>query len=144
MGQSTDAQICLGFSVGDEGDELSDVFPNLALEGDDESDFEEAIALAGGMEPWTSAEDGRAPDYYERKRAIIDACPVELIMHCSGDYPMWILSLRGSFVRACRGQVVDIDLPRMEESDVAKFKEWCASNGVEWKEPKWLLTSLWF
>jgi hypothetical protein len=140
MGVSTDAQICFGFEIGDEGDELKDLFPDLFGEDIDDEEFDDVIARLAGLEPWSK---DRAEDYYERKRKLIEQCPVQLVMHCSHDVPMWILAVRGTFRNSNRGYALEIDLPTIPDEKVDAFRVWCEQYNVEYQEPLWLMTSLW-
>lgn len=76
---------------------------------------------------------------------VIHKCPVELIMHCSYDYPMYILAVNHQKANAWRGTPVElghtIESPTGEQ--IATFKAWCAERDIELeKEPQWLLCSM--
>ncbi len=48
-------------------------------------------------------------NYWERRNAAKDNIGVELIIHCSYDYPMYFLSAKGSASYAYRGSPVTIE-----------------------------------
>ena len=85
--------------------------------------------------------------YYEEQRAwdAANPLPVELVLHCSYDYAMHILAVRGTFKSASRGHPQELDptlftiLPEQREGLLA----FCREHGIEIPgEPKWWLSSL--
>lgn len=75
----------------------------------------------------------------------LDDGRVEVITHCSGEYPLYIVAVPGSVKSAYRGSPTRIN-PDVEfnisDYDVERFLEWCNENGVEAK-PQWFLFSYW-
>lgn len=125
MGISSDGILYFGFEVGGEEE------PPEWMDGHEEfADF--LIAKAGLPED--------SP--YEVRKRIEDECPVELQMHCSFDYPMYILGVRGAEHRAHRGFVVEIDDLTVPQEKIDAAKAWCEANKIEWEEPGWLLCSM--
>ena len=138
MGVSTDGQICFGIAF-EEGSE----FP---WDRDEDADWDIEDwwrRLHGWNEFWTEADIG----YFDRQ-GTFDAehpMPVQLVMHCSYDYPMYILSLPGTLIRASRGYPAELPSD-MGERDGIPLIDFCEEHGIELSEeqkPCWLLTSLW-
>jgi hypothetical protein len=143
MGQSTDAILVFGFDVGEEN-------PLQKVAGDDEDDSPELdvilAARAGLVRPSTA--DYKAPEwtkYWAEKEALEKASPLEIVRHCSGDYPMYIMAVRGTKTRANRGypSVIDPAALAVTPEKIEAAKALCAELGIEWQEPKWLLCSMW-
>jgi len=65
------------------------------------------------------------------------------VTHCSYDYPMHFLALRGTKTRAARGypQAVTAEAPSPEQ--IAAMRQFCEQYGIEWHEPAWHIFSLW-
>lgn len=150
MGTLTDVQLCYGIALEEETEQpwgeqdiddwwLKDVCkyvpPFVCL-------------MKRVMAQWpTSPEEEEINKYYKHKRAFSDAhpCPVNLIYHCSGEYPMFILSV-GQHYRACRGDLQSIDPEALKVSaedakalsDFVKEHKVATTGGAGW-----LLTSYW-
>jgi hypothetical protein len=127
MGVSSDGILYFGFQVGGEDEK-----PEWLGEFDD---FDHFIVAKAGI-----AED--AP--YEERSKVIKSCPAELQLFCSYDYPMYVLGVRDAEHRAYRGDIIEIGAAQLavDQSKIDAFKAWCASNGIEYQEPKWLLCSM--
>lgn len=133
MGTSTDAIIAYGFDIGEEKPAF--------LEGVEDSDLGNYLVKKAGLPedtPW-------------QKRAELEkTCPVEIIEHCSGEYPMYFLALRGSKVKASRGFPVNIEeleekMSGSSSKDKVELAElWCQENGLETKTFAWHLFSMWW
>jgi hypothetical protein len=128
MGISSDGILYFGFQVGgeDEPPDWMDGFDNF-------DDF--LVSLAGLP----------SDSPYEVRKKVIEACPVELQLFCSYDYPMYILGVRGAEHRANRGYIVEIGTGQLavDPAKIEAAKAWCeAQNNIEWQEPKWLLCSM--
>lgn len=80
--------------------------------------------------------------HYKDKKRVQEACPVEEVIHCSYDYPMYILAVKGHTTSASRGYPEAINSLELDEKAVQKAKEFCEKYNIKW-EPKWYLTSLW-
>jgi len=130
MGQSTDAILVFGVHVPDSEDlrysELS-----FAAEGDEE--FEDTICRLAGASDRS----------YTERNAIAEAHPLTVVSHCSGDYPMWIVGLRSTLLRASRGYPVDFsNLPEVNHFHVAALREFMTEHGID-GTPTWILCSDW-
>lgn len=136
MGTSTNGILVFGFNVCDEDDEP---LPDLL---DGYEDFDDLVRDEAGIPEWT---ENRPDGYFETVRQALAECPVTLVMHCSYNYPMYILAINGTKKTAHRGYPQEITQEELSVSaeSIEKAKAWCAAHGIEWQEPKWLLCSLW-
>ena len=80
--------------------------------------------------------------YYEDKKATDETCPVEIVQHCSYEYPMYILAAKGQHWNAWRGHPVEIESLNVDEAARVRLKEFCRVYDIEF-EPKWILASMW-
>lgn len=129
MGISSDAMLYFGFPVGE------DEQPPEWYEDGNIKDFDNWICQLAEL-----PEDAK----YEQRKPIIKACPAELQMYCSYDYPMYILAVRGEEIRVNRGffEEIHIDALTVDQEKIDAFKRWCEQNNIKYKEPKWLLCSM--
>ena len=126
MGISSDGLLYFGFPVGGEDE------PPEWLEGFE--DFDDYVCT-----------DVPANADWKARKVVIDACPADLFMYCSYDYPMYILGVRGAEHRVNRGYTQEIsvaDLTKVSPKQIEDLKQWCAANKIEWQEPKWFLCSM--
>jgi len=133
MGQSTNGILVYGIAFEDE-DELPE---SLSFLEEFDGDFDEYLESLAGLPKW-----GEPGHSFEAVRAHRETCPADLVMHCSGDFPMYILAVRGTEITAHRGHAVEITSLDVPVAKVAAFKQWCAERGIE-GEPKWYLCSMW-
>lgn len=156
MGVSTDAILCYGFSFED-GYE----FP-WDDRGDSEWDLEEwwLVKVHGYKPPFRlftedgNYIDGRKPpddritEYFAHRRAFKAQrpVPVELVMHCHGNYAMWILATPSSVVRARRGypEIIKPSELRVVLPEADALVNFCRKWELEGDGPDWWLCSLWF
>lgn len=145
MGVSTDAILAYGFDLGEGDDGESSWMEKLASEqpqdGDEVAAFE--------FDEWVgrSFKESDYSDfdaYYNARRDAINACPFDLIMHQSYDYPAYFLAVRGTEQRASRGYPSEISTDKeITLSAVATMRLFCITYGIEWKEPQWHIFSMW-
>jgi len=140
MGQSTDGIIAFGFDLGEDLSEHGDLDQiDEEFEGDEDAFFEAALGIPAYGEP------GR-PSYAEIEE-LKKALPVQIIRHCSGDYPMYFLALPGTKKEASRGTPEAFDVTELSVSTTAvtAFMKWCEDHGIEVPEegPRWHLFSYW-
>lgn len=145
MGVSTDAILAFGFNLVDEGDDKT-LAERFGAEDEGDFDFEEWLAERAGAvypENHSGIDSPEYQAYSQARRAAIAACPVEIILHCSYDYPMYFLALRGSQKRANRGypQAITTEAPSQER--IAAMRALCEQHGIDWQEPSWHIFSLW-
>ncbi len=138
MGVSTDAILAFGIDIGEEIPE--------AIEALDLDDFDlDCLADHEGGLVWRADFTPEEENAYGKKaRELHDAYPVELIIHCSYDYPMYIVAAKDSRYYASRGYSKTInpsDL-KVKQEDIDALKAWCKKYNVE-GEPEWLLFSMW-
>jgi hypothetical protein len=129
MGVSSDGVLYFGFQVGGEEE-----VPEW-LEDVEDHDFENFLCEKAGLPENATWED---------RKKVINACPADLYLFCSYEYPMYILGVRGAEYRAYRGDIVEINPESLfvDPDKIGKLKIWCEDNGIEWQEPKWLLCSM--
>lgn len=145
MGVSTDAILAFGFDLGDEDDgTLAERFS--AEEDGDDFDFDDWIAKqAGAIYPAGHAgiDSPEYVSYSEKRNAALAACPVEVITHCSYDYPMHFLALRGTEARAWRGHPRSVQTEPPQPERISAMRAFCEEHGIEWQEPQWHIFSMW-
>lgn len=148
MGVSTDAIIAFGFDLGEDKPECMEEY----------DDFEDFIAHAEGWadpspsgspewDAWYKTHEPEMKAAWEEKRKIVAACPVEIIYHCSCEWAMFVVAIRGTETRAWRGSPRELGTAetvlRVDPARVERAKAWCEKVGIPWSEPKWLLFSMW-
>ena len=140
MGVSTNAYLVFGVTL-DEYDE--DREPDF-LQGCE--DFDGLLADDADLPPWRDdMTEAESDEYFRKERAIVAAAPVDLVSHCSGEFPMWIMAVRGTQLTACRGDPTTVD-PATLQVDPDRIKAaaaWCKAKGIEWEDPQWILCSDW-
>ncbi len=134
MGQSTDAILFYGILL-EEEDEVPAFIAEAGFE-----DFDEYVESQSGLPLY--GEEGHS---FEAHRAYKDSLPVEMIYHCSGDYPMYGLAVKGSKLRASRGHPITLEngLPNVSKDQEQAFLLWVSERGIEADDPKWILCSNW-
>jgi alpha-L-arabinofuranosidase len=100
MGLSTDGILFWGIAI-PEDDENGDAI-KLPWVSEDEDNYDD-------FDDWLCKENNIEGDY-EIRSAFVKSFPVELVQHCSLDYPMYALAVRGTVTTAYRGSVEDITL----------------------------------
>ena len=141
MGQSTNAIIAFGFDL---GEELPDALAELLRIH--ERDTDKVLIAASNI---------GLPDYNEVGHDIYCAAfdkaeselKIDLIEHCSAEYPMYFLAVRGSAKTANRGfpkalDDEDLDASKFHEGGDAMYK-FCTKHGIEWQAPQWHIFSMW-
>lgn len=131
MGVSTDAILVFGIPVGEE-DEHPEFMGNF-------DDFDDYLDSLSGLPQYGE------PGYSSKARQEFhDKCPADLVWHCSYEYPMYILAVRGTEIRAYRGDEVEITPEKLvvPETKLAEFRAWIAERGIQ-DEPRWYLCSMW-
>ena len=138
MGISSDGLLAFGINF---GEELPQPF-----QGYDEFDLDDIIADESDLPIYREGmTDAETTTYFARRREILEASPVEHVMHCSYDYPEHIFAVRGFSHRASRGYPETIYPENLQVPDPAieAFKKWLSDHGVAVdEEPAWHLASL--
>lgn len=138
MSQSTDGILVFGFDVGEEN-------PVGNLFTDEIEEFDDLIISESGLPHYDGNNTDDYREYWSKIKAVIDACPVDIISHCSGDYPMYIVAVRGTYHNASRGypEALSADAFNVPQEKIDAAQKWCEDHGVEWQAPSWLLASMW-
>lgn len=156
MGMSSDAILCFGFAFEEDFE-----FPWYDAAKEEELNFNDWWLRLRGFKPskelydkvgeWI---DGREPmvedvsRYYEEKRAFIaaDPPPVELVTHNHYDYPMTILAVPGSVVRADQGEPLAINTAMFNRAftaeQLAALIQFCEQHNIVTADPQWWLCSM--
>lgn len=157
MGTSTDGILAYGYDLGGgDGDwnvREADEYGELTLPWLDEDDDDVADALTrrllteivGFTETWETRTDD---EYFARERDAEKALGVEIYLHCSGEYSMYLLAAK--VYRAGRGYPVALDPANlMAEVEAGgydkKLRRALEALGITPTEgrPQWLLASYW-
>ena len=154
MGVSTDAILCYGISFEEEYE-----FPWDDC-GDSEYDSEswwleqcgykppfELFTKEGDYLPGPHPPDEKITAYFSHRREFLQAnpLPVEVVMHCHGDYAMWILAVPGTVTKASRGYPEQIQPPLAVSVDgIIALEDFCEQWKLDGDGPAWWLASLWF
>ena len=106
------------------------------------------IPLEEGVEfPEVANFDDDFEEYLYQKRRDDPNFPVELVSHCSCEYPMYILAIAGTEFSASRGYVQKIDnLPTVTETQIDQLRAFAEAHDLDdWLdgEPGWYLCSNW-
>jgi len=145
MGVSTDAILCWGIDLGEETP-WADKAEELGFDTDDLEDFF-AFVFCGVEKPkeaWVAdGENESYSAYWKAKREALKAYGVELVTHCSYDYPMHILAISASETRANRGDPQTITSLDVNPEWSPKLKEACEKLGIDPEDGQWVLCSLW-
>ena len=157
MSISSDGQLCYGIAF-----EIDYEFPwlNEKWEGELEDWWFKGICKYKPLfEIWNNQGeyiDGIKPSeqkikkYYKNynKFKKDNPMPVDVVQHCSYNYPMYIIAVPGTYQNNCRGDVTEIkirDISKKEEQNVIDFCEKYCKNEYDKfpkMELKWLLTSM--
>lgn len=160
MGQSTDAILCFGVDFGDEHEfpweteeeYFEDWFYNLhGLSTDALWAEYHAWAEEQGGASWREYEQvcpswkDALNDLYEQRKEALKSCPIEFVRHCSGDYPMWIVAVKGTVRTAYRGRPIEISIDSLTDCAEMEIRAeaFCAEHGIPFEDPQWLLASDW-
>ena len=150
MGVSTNGILCFGFSITEE-DEQPEFLENVVShwgEGEQPELSDLIYHEAGILPPHDNETEEQSSARWKVQREAEKVYPVDLVHHCSGDYPMYILVPREvPHFSASRGGPIGINLVAAAYSVtpevLGKFQAWCEAHDVEWQEPEWLLCSYW-
>lgn len=154
MGMSTDAILAYGYDLGGaDGWKINDLgeygeLPTLDwYDPDSDEDFEEAIErrLLSQLAGFTET-DWRIDGYHARKDAALKQLGVQLVSHCSSDYPMWVLATYSK--TAWRGSPVlfePTELGAIPTDWDTKLRAALDALGITptQEHPRWVLCSDW-
>jgi len=157
MGVSTDAILCYGFQFKDEEGREKEGAPEWLI---DEATGEEMMLddflarLVGLPEPLEHFDEERYAsdpayksawsEHWKRKRALEDEHGVEIVLHCSDSYPMYILAVKASVQTASRGSLIELGQalsvgPEWRET----IRSFCERAKIPFEEPQLILCSYW-
>jgi len=102
--------------------------------------FDEHGMWINGVEPPQEKQDV----YWNHRRAALEAnpLPVEIVLHCSGDYRMYIVAVPGTVTEAYRGYPVAISVIRPPTEMSKPVMDFCERFGLKGDGPDWWLASL--
>ena len=155
MGVSTDGQLCFGISI-EEDTELP--WDCKKYEGDIEVWWRDINGFnPNAPSPFSESGNWR-PEFSETERESMFALwykerkewddrhpiPVEVVLHCSYDYPMYIIAAKGKVYSARRGYPERIDTSKLTvtQKEMDTLKQFCAEHHID-GEIGWWLSSLW-
>lgn len=159
MGISIDAILCYGFRIKDaEGYEEGVTIDWLRQERGEEDeggqmDFDDFLAkLSGLKEPDGGFDEGRYAtdpeykkswsDYWAKKNKLEDEVGVELVWHCSGDQPMYVLAVKASVQTAWWGEPIELGQSiAAREEWREKLRVFCERAKIQFEEPQFILCS---
>lgn len=132
MGVSTNGILVFGIQLPEE--ETPDFLEDF------DGDFDSFLNSLSGLPKWR--EEGHD---FEKDRAFRESFPVDLLSHCSYDYPMFILAVRGTEKTAYRGdpKIIDPSSLVVSPDKIEELRKFCDEYDIEWEEPKWYLCSMW-
>lgn len=138
MGTNTDAILAYGYDL---------------LE--DEGMPEDLLDCYGDLGDWLGQSADPAVKDYKEIRKLFEACPVDIIRHCSAEYPMFFLAIKrhpigrtysNDFeIRCSRGDLVPIDqLPCPTEEEIKALEDFVEKHGFKTSgKLGWHLMSWW-
>jgi hypothetical protein len=131
MGISSDGIVAFGFKLVDEED--GELPPKMTayMEEDDEDGFD--------LYNFIAHETGTQDADYPVQEASRKAFPVDVVMFCSYDYPMYFLAVNGTVAKCSRGYATKFD---PATPDIAALKAFCEKYEIEWQEPAWHVMSM--
>lgn len=135
MGASTDAKLFLGVHF-DEGEH-----PWAELEDNEDWDGEYEAwlrQLYGGPQAPDVPFEGNADEYsqyWADCRGFDKTLPVEIVYHCSGDYEMYGVAIKGTPITANRGYPQEITaLPPATAEQGDTLEDFCTKAGIDMPE----------
>ena len=151
MGVSTNAILCYGVSF-EEGyefpwDDGADSDYGLESWWLDQHGYKPPFRLFTDEGDYIGLPDERITEYFDHRHDFLRAnpLPAKLVMHCHGDYAMWIIAVPDTVVTAHRGFPEEIQPPLAVSTDgIIALEDFCEQWKLEGDGPAWWLASLWF
>ena len=155
MGVSTDAILCYGFLVGDEGGGYEGLEWLPEDQYGEQMGFEEFVAGLYGLAKPAEFLDRSVAErfaYYDKKRVLLAGVGVQLVSHCSDQYPMFVLAAKKSWSVANRGLPKELgqwvggkieEALTVQDEWTAQLRDFCEKAGIPFVEPQWILCSTW-
>ena len=150
MGVSTNANLCYGISFEEDYEfpwsDYDEGIEGWWLETQGYKPPFELFNAAGNYIDGIKPSQEKISEYFAAQREFQKAnpLPIEEIMHCSGDYPMYILATVSSPKTARRGYPETIDNLDVVEAEKDVLLRFCEQWELEGEGPAWWLSSLWF
>lgn len=139
MTTSTNAIFAFGFDLGEELPESL----QIAMEQKGFDGWDEFLIDDSDMLRVMRSQCADYPEYYERLNDQINKLGVEIIEHCSREYKMYFLAVRGTKQVAHRGHPQVIKQEPLCTWKLEAFKAFCERHDIEWQEPAWHIFSMW-
>jgi hypothetical protein len=140
MGVSSDGLLVYGYDLG----ELDDWEPAWQ---DEDEDFAESVMTRLLVASGFTETDWQVDGYFARKSEAEERLGVELVTHCSYDYPMYVLG--AAEFRAYRGYPKALDLAELSNPEVLSGWNAKLASALEVLEitpeqghPQWILCSI--
>ena len=80
--------------------------------------------------------------HYANRKAALEDVPIEIVTHCSWDYPMYIVAVVGSVTKAYRGGPQKIEDWVVPHGKVQTASDFCDEHGLPFEDPTWILASI--
>ena len=157
MSISSDGILCYGFQIKDEdgdiiGEGETPEFLKTSLDDDDDDDsepleFDDLLANIAKINSPDVEYDEHSKEEYEeywgKKHELERVCPVELVIHCSFEYGMYILAIKESHSAAYRGYPVELGKQiTTNPAWDSILRNFCKEANIPFEEPGWVLASL--
>lgn len=151
MGISSDAHLAFGVDLQEESpfendDDLGELLarkeghPNPWDEIPDDANNDTALYEQWKREnpEWVKRSDA----WYPLTKRLKESAPVEIITHCSYEYPMYIVALNGTKVTAWQGDPKEARLVTVRGEHLRSATEFCEKHNLcDFSGAKWLLFS---
>jgi len=144
MGISSNGVMAFGIDLG-EGDDLPwREFDDIDEWWNSVSGFNPSVNPYADDSSESSMDDINT--YHDEKKLFEEEnpLPIELVWHCSYEYPMFILAVNDTEMSASRGYPVEFNPSDMviTEAQIQVLKDFCEKYEIEYSEPKWYLCSI--
>jgi hypothetical protein len=150
MGTSTDAILAYGYDLdGPDGEwqiREVDEYGSPTLDWWDDDDIIEAVETKLLAATGFTETDWQVDGYFTRRREALAAIGVEVISHCSGECPMYILAAHSTTARRGGPKTVDpADMAALQKDADARLARALEALGMTptQDKPAWLLASDW-
>ena len=80
---------------------------------------------------------------YEIEKQLKELIPIEIVDHCSCDYPLYIIGIKGYVHTAHRGYPETISTLEVLSEDLEKAQVFCEAYKIPFQNPQWFLASMW-
>jgi hypothetical protein len=82
---------------------------------------------------------------YQAERDAKKNAGCDILSHCSGDYPMYYVTVERLHYTCYRGDEKEVtaDMLNVTPEDKEKLQAFCKLMDLPWQEPKWYLVSYW-